>query len=94
MDNNADVQGDTLQEYPCDYQFKAFGPAAAQDDFFRRVHSAVDSVVPLALDACKQRLSAKGSYMCVSVLVRLHNEEQRQNIYRALQQLEGLKYLL
>lgn len=91
---NNDNQQQTLQDYPCDYLFKAFGPSDPAADFFGQVHSAVNQVVPVGRDAIKQRPSSKGTYLCVSVATYLHNEQQRQAIYRALQSLEGLKYLL
>ena len=92
--DNIDNSGKTLQQYPCDYQFKVFGQVVADDDFMARVHAAVNCVTVVPLDACKQRPSSKGGYVCVSVAAYLHNEQQRQDIYRQLQQLEGLKYLL
>lgn len=85
---------ETLQEYPCDYQFKAFGSSDLQDDFVGQVHRAVNQVLPVAFDAMKERPSSKGTYTCVSVATYLHNDQQRQAIYTALQQIEGLKYLL
>ncbi len=88
-----DVQK-TLQEYPCEYQFKVFGCADQESNFAELVHATINEIVPLALDAIKHRHSSNGAYLCVTVIIYLHNEQQRQNIYRALQSLEGLKYLL
>lgn len=91
LENN--VQ-ETLQEYPCEYQFKAFGCAEPESNFAALVHATINEIVPLSLDAMKHRHSSSGSYLCVTVMIYLHNEQQRQDIYRALQSLEGLKYLL
>jgi putative lipoic acid-binding regulatory protein len=85
---------ETLQEYPCDYMFKAFGPSEPHHNFAQKVHKAVNNVLPVSHDALKQRPSSKGAYMCVSVVTYLHNEQQRQRIYQALQNIDGLKYLL
>lgn len=85
---------ETLQEYPGDYMFKAFGPSAPEHRFAEKVHGAVNQVLPVSQDAIKQRPSTKGAYVCVSVLTYLHNEQQRQEIYRLLQNIDGLKYLL
>lgn len=90
---NSDSE-ETLQQYPCEYQFKVFGCLEPQEEFISSVHGAVNDVVPVAADAVKHRPSSKGSYICVSVVACLENEQQRQDIYRALQKLEGLKYLL
>nr|WP_320051094.1 DUF493 domain-containing protein [uncultured Desulfuromonas sp.] len=85
---------ETLQEYPCDYMFKAFGPSAPEHGFADRVHRAVNAVLPVPRDAMKQRPSSKGAFVCVSIMTYLHNEGQRQEIYRVLQNVDGLKYLL
>jgi hypothetical protein len=83
-----------LIEFPCDYQFKAFGLNDEKGSFFEAVRAAVASVHSVPLDAMKGRPSAQGTYLCVTVLVRLHNADQLKAIYAALRQVEGLKYLL
>lgn len=87
-------QSETLQEYPCEYLFKAFGSSHPDDDFARLVHQAINDIIPISLDAMKHRPSTKGTYLCVTVTTYLHNDDQRQRIYTALQRIEGLKYLL
>ncbi|MCK9171980.1 MAG: YbeD family protein [Desulfuromonas sp.] len=84
----------SLQEFPCDYLFKAFGPATAEASFADRVHAAVNRVTCVSRDALRLRHSRQGSYLCVSIVVYLHNEQQRQRIYQQLRAVEGLKYLL
>lgn len=81
-----------LFEFPCDYTFKAFGPN--DPSFVEAVHRAVDTVVGIPLDALHVRPSARGSYVCVSVLVRLQNFDQVKDGYAALRKVEGLRYLL
>ncbi|MDY0190409.1 MAG: DUF493 domain-containing protein [Desulfuromonas sp.] len=90
--NNASQE--TLQEYPCEYQFKAFGCAKPESNFAALVHETINEIVPIEVDALQHRHSGNGAYLCVTVVIYLDNEQQRQNIYQALQQLEGLKYLL
>ena len=81
-----------LFDFPCDFTFKAFGP---QDEAFpEAVRAAVETVVSVPLDAVRSRPSAKGTYVCGSVVVRLHNFAQVQAIYAVLRQIEGLIYLL
>lgn len=83
-----------LIEFPCDYQFKAFGLSDEKGSFFEAVGAAVASVVPVSLDAMKSRPSAQGTYLCVTIMVRLHNADQLKAIYAALREVKGLKYLL
>lgn len=81
-----------LMEFPCDYTFKAFG--TNDSAFPLGVKKAVETVVPVSLDAMKSKVSGKGTYVSISVLVRLENYDQVKSIYQALRQVEGLKYLL
>ena len=83
-----------LLEFPCDYSYKVFGPAAAEADFSAAVHRAVNRVLHVPLDALKLRLSSGGRYLCVTVLVRLHSRSQLDALYRELRQLPELCYLL
>ncbi|BCA79527.1 DUF493 domain-containing protein [Desulfuromonas sp. AOP6] len=85
---------DSLIQFPCDYVFKAIGSEGADGSFLRAVHRAVSDIVPVPLDALKCRPSSRGSYLAVSVLVRLHNMQQVHDIYAALRGVEGLKFLL
>lgn len=84
----------TLQTYPCDYTFKVFGTASTQQRLSREVYEAVVDVVDITMDAISDRSSSGGKYFCISVNARLQNEEQRRRIYVALQDLEGVRYLL
>ncbi len=83
-----------LLQFPCDFIFKAFGPNGESGRFTQAVHEAVSRVTPVPLDALKVRPSSKGTYVCVSVLVRLQSFEQLRDIYAELRQVEGLNYLL
>jgi len=85
---------ESLVEFPCDYLFKVFGPAAPDAEFAARVRRGVEKTVPVPLDAMKTRLSSRGAYVAVSVLVRLHNFQQLTDIYADLRRLDGLRYLL
>jgi putative lipoic acid-binding regulatory protein len=84
----------TLLDFPCDYIFKAFGPHDGEGIFAGAVKNAVETVLPLSLDAVRERPSSSGTYVCVSVVVRLHNIAQVHAIYGALQGIPELKYLL
>lgn len=83
-----------LFEFPCDHLFKAFGVNDPGGCFQLAVRAAVDLVTPVPLDAVKVSESRGGAYVCVTVLVRLHNFQQLEAIYAALRRVDGLKYLL
>lgn len=83
-----------LLEFPCDYIFKTFGPADSQECFVAAVLAAVGKVVPVSRDALRLRNSRQGTYVCVSLVVRLHNAHQLERIYLALREVPGTRYLL
>ena len=83
-----------LLEFPCDYLFKAFGGNDPDGVFQRAVRAAVDAVTPVSMDAVKLSRSAGGTYLCVTVMVRLHNFQQLEAVYNALRRVQGLRYLL
>lgn len=86
------VDPELLLDFPCHFDFKAFGPA---DEGFRNdVLAAVSRVVPVSLDATKTRISSGGRYQAVSICVHLHNGSQLKEIYAALKKVERLRYLL
>ena len=83
-----------LIEFPCHFEFKAFGPGDADSRFFDQVLAAVSSVVQVSRQAMRTRASSGGKYQCVSVLVTLQNRSQLDAVYAALREIDGLKYLL
>lgn len=84
---------DDLLSFPCLYEFKAFGETA-DEQFHDAVFQAVNRIVPIAADALRARSSSGGRYQCLSVLVRLENGSQLEQIYVMLRSVEGLRYLL
>lgn len=85
---------DELLEFPCDHIFKTFGPADEEGNFVAAVLAAVGQVVPVSRDALRVRSSSQGAYVCVSVVLRVHNAGQLEAVYRALRQVPGTRYLL
>ena len=81
-----------LFTFPCDHVFKAIG--AVGEEFVAQVAEAVGRVLPVSGDALKVRLSDKGAFQSVSVVVRLHNYQQLVDIYSELKKIPSLKYLL
>ncbi len=91
------IQSDSPQElieFPCHFEFKAFGPGGDDSRFDDQVLTAVSTVVMASHQAMRTRLSSGGKYQCVSVLVTLQNRTQLEAVYTALRQIDGLKYLL
>jgi len=83
-----------LFDFPCDYQFKAFGDTTNQDDFCRRVLEAVSGVVPVSPDALQLRPSSGGRYICVTINARIQGRPELEAVYASLRNLKGMRYLL
>jgi len=83
-----------LLEFPCHFEFKAFGPGDNDETFLVKVLNAISTVVPVSRQATKSRPSSAGKYQCVSALVTLQNRTQLEAVYAALRKIDDLKYLL
>jgi len=83
-----------LLEFPCHFEFKAFGPGDDDDTFLVKVRNAISTVAPVSRQAMKSRPSSAGKYQCVSALVTLQNRKQLDAVYTALRNIDDLKYLL
>jgi putative lipoic acid-binding regulatory protein len=83
---------DSLIDFPCFYEFKAFGEAG--DDFPNAVLASVATLIPVSRDAMKIRNSSGGRYQCVTLVAELHNSEQLKSIYAVLRQVDGIRYIL
>jgi uncharacterized protein len=83
-----------LVEFPSDYQFKVFGPADPDVDFVAAVQRAAGTVMPVPLDALRVRKSREGTYLCVTLMARLLNQQQLDALYTALRGVPQLRYLL
>lgn len=83
-----------LLEFPCHFEFKAFGPGDDDETFLIKVLAAISTVVPVSRQATRSRPSSAGRYQCVSALVTVHNRSQLEAIYAALRTIDDLKYLL
>ena len=87
-------ENEELLEFPCDFIFKAMGINDDAQNFTAAVHKAVSEVTPVSRDSMKEKLSSKGHYVSVSVVVRVVDWPQVHAIYARLREVEGLKYLL
>ena len=81
-----------LLEFPCHYTFKAVGLCG--DRFKDGIVAATAAHVAVSQDAIHIKPSAKGNYQSVSIVVRLENYRQLQDIYAGMKQVPGLKMLL
>ncbi len=91
--NSTDSAPDLI-EFPCHFEFKAFGPGGEDSLFCDKVLAAISTVVQASRQAMRSRPSSAGKYQCVSVLVTLQNRSQLEAAYAALRQIDDLKYLL
>ena len=83
-----------LLEFPCHFEFKAFGPNDGNDVFMDKVQQAISRVVPVSRQAMKSRASSGGRYQCVSVIVSVQNRPQLEAVYAEIRTIDDLKYLL
>lgn len=81
-----------LIEFPTEYTFKAFGPAG--DTFVAAVKAAASKVVTVSEHAIKVRPSSGGKYVSVNVMLWLESMEQVTAIYKELQSIPDIKYIL
>ncbi|HLT25815.1 MAG TPA: DUF493 family protein [Zeimonas sp.] len=72
-----------LLEFPVDFPLKIMGRRV--DDFAQQVADLVLLHVPeFDPSTIELRVSSKGSYLSVTVVVRVQSREQLENLYRAL----------
>lgn len=83
-----------LIDFPCHFEFKAFGPGDKESCFDERVLSAVSTVVQASRQSMRTRPSSGGKYQCVTVLVTLQSRAQLEAVYAAIRNIDDLKYLL
>ena len=81
-------------EFPAEYMFKAFGPAEAGEEFRLAVKVAINATICCPDDAIRSRASSGGKYLCVTAVTRLSSREQMLAIYRDLNAIEELMFLL
>lgn len=90
---NTDSSADLIQ-FPCHFEFKAFGPGGDGSRFDEQVLAAVSAVVQASRQAMRTRPSSGGKYQCVTILATIHSRTQLEAVYAELRNIEGLKYLL
>ena len=81
-------------EFPSDYMFKAFGKAGAGEQFRRAVKDAINATTPCSDDAIRVKESSGGKYLCVTALTHLNSKDQMLAIYKELNNIDDLMFLL
>ncbi len=72
-----------LEQFPCFYTFKIFGRSSGT--FVGRVREIVSSTLgEVPLDSMKVRESARGRYLSVTIVSRVHNRPQLEAVYADL----------
>ena len=79
-------------KFPTEYTFKAFGPEG--DRFIAEVKRAVSVVLPVSEHSLKIRPSSGGKYVSISILLWLESRDQLIAIYKQLQSVQEIKYIL
>ena len=71
---------DTIIKFPCQFPIKVMG--IASDDFDIVIFDIIKKHVShLSKDAIKSRLSQKGNYVSVTIIIEAESREQLDNIY-------------
>ena len=79
----AENQSTSLIEFPCDFPIKVMG--SHHPEFHQVVLDVVQQHAPATqAEHITVRPSSKGNYLGATVIVNVDNQEQLDNIYRAL----------
>ncbi|AHN27790.1 MULTISPECIES: HP0495 family protein [Snodgrassella] len=83
----------SIIEFPLDFPIKVMG--AQHPEFEAKVLEVVQQHAPdTAAENINTRPSSKGNYISATVVVRAENQEQLDNIYRALSSHPMVKVVL
>ena len=77
------MNDETLLEFPCDFPIKIMGRASPE--FRALARSLVEKHTgPLADDAIQDSLSRNGAFVSVTITINAQNQQQLDDIYRAV----------
>lgn len=79
-------------DFPGEYIVKAFGPAS--DEFAASIRSCATAVVGQERAQVSERMSSKGSRMCVTVTLEAQTVDEVIAVYDRIHQVPGLKLIL
>lgn len=79
--------------YPCDYPIKVVGDVRA--NFHEEVYEVVARHDPtMTTDRISQRTSRKGNFISISFMLVAESEEQIENLFVDLKQIESVRLVL
>jgi putative lipoic acid-binding regulatory protein len=78
--------------FPGEYIVKAFGPA--QEGFREAIRSCAVDVVGEARATIDERLSSRGSRMCITVTLHAESVDEVIGVYHRMHQVEELMLIL
>ena len=91
MNKNSEVNDPGKIKYPVTYPLKLImDNAIANEINIKNVSNKLDSL-KIKYGTFSSRLSKQGTYVSLSVNVRIISEDQFKNLYQELQTIEGLK---
>ena len=90
MNTKTDKQ---LINFPCKFPIKVIG--IMQDGFAQEIANVIKNIDNTFNEACIQmKTSSKNHYLSLTVIVFVENQEQLDNIYRALSKHSLVKFVL
>ena len=89
----ASSDSEKLLKVPSLFQIKVVG--VAREGFTSEIHACVLDLVPdFDPESLENRLSSKGNYQSVTVRVIAQSQEHLDQIYLALNKIDGVKFIL
>ena len=79
-------------QFPGEYIVKAFGPH--EERFRTEIRACATDVVGDARAAVHERLSRRGSRMCITVTLQAETVDDVISVYERMHQVEGLMLIL
>ena len=89
----ASSDSEKLLKFPSLFPIKVVG--VAREGFRSEIHACVLDLVPdFDPESLENRLSSKGNYQSVTVRVIAQSQEHLDQIYLALNKIDGVKFIL
>ncbi len=93
MNDKKDIKKTTLIQFPCKFPIKIIG--LMQDGFAQDIAHVIKKIDATFDEGCiEMKPSSKNHYISLTVTVFVYNQEQLDNIYRALSGHSLVKFVL
>ena len=87
------MNDETKITFPCDYPIKVVGDV--RPNFHEEVYDVVTRHDPtITIDKVTQRTSRKGNFISISFMLIAESEEQLQNLFADLKEIESVRMVL